>query len=693
MTTPHRSPRSAHSLNAPRRAAAAAIIGAGLGLGVLVAAAAPAHADTAGLAAGPAAPGDRIVVGQAGFLPDAVKTIYVRRPIVGWDGGDTSVPGPTLEIRRTDDNALVMSAPLTAWNGGAVHPASGDRVWLADISALETPGRYRAVDPTTGDIGPAFVIDADPYRELARAAQRMYYYQRSGTPKLAEHAGAAWADGPSFPGDVAMHWVVQPDTSPPRDLSGGWFDAGDYNKYVNFADDVVHELLEAFVIAPDLWTDDTNIPESGNGRADLLDEIQWELDWLRRMQLADGSVLHKVSVLGYTGESPPSADTNVRYHARATATATMSVAGAFAHAAIVFGEQPDAASQALAVDLTARAIQAWDWVEANPAAWAEIYDNDGGLFSTVAAEDDLYNRQANRVRAAVHLFRLTGDPAYQAVVDAEYDALNVFSWFSMIPYEQVWHSMLLTYADLPNATPSVAADIRDVLGFAVSRSDAIGQWTGRSDAYGAWIPDADIGWGSNRTRSHQGLTFMLGHRHELGDTPAMQRDFRDAAAQYLHALHGANPQGVAFLTNLASIGIERSVNELYHGWFADGTVWDNAETSLYGPPPGYLTGGPNQYFSPSDPNLVLEPPMNQPPLKSYLDWNSDWPENSWEVTECHIPYQSAYLNLLAHVAAIGLDAAGCPGGAGPADVDCSGSVDFGDIVSVLSAWGPCPDGG
>ena len=43
----------------------------------------------------------------------------------------------------------------------------------------------------------------------------------------------------------------------------------------------------------------------------------------------------------------------------------------------------------------------------------------------------------------------------------------------------------------------------------------------------------------------------------------------------------------------------------------------------------------------------LVPPLNQPILKSFKDWNTDWPENSWEVTECHIPYQAAYLRLLA----------------------------------------------
>ncbi len=83
-----------------------------------------------------------------------------------------------------------------------------------------------------------------------------------------------------------------------RDLRGGWFDAGDTNKYVNNAGQTLHQLLAAYRERPEIWTDDLNIPESGNGRPDLIDEIIWELDWLKRMQQADGGVLIKVGICG-----------------------------------------------------------------------------------------------------------------------------------------------------------------------------------------------------------------------------------------------------------------------------------------------------------------------------------------------------------------------------------------------------------
>src|SRR5678815_1935566 len=81
-----------------------------------------------------------------------------------------------------------------------------------------------------------------------------------------------------------------------RDLSGGWWDAGDTNKYVTFAQPVIHQLLTAYSERPKTFSDDFGIPESGNGLPDILDELKVELDWLRRMQPSDlnGGVLLKV---------------------------------------------------------------------------------------------------------------------------------------------------------------------------------------------------------------------------------------------------------------------------------------------------------------------------------------------------------------------------------------------------------------
>jgi hypothetical protein len=88
--------------------------------------------------------------------------------------------------------------------------------------------------------------------------------------------------------------------------------------------------------------------------------------------------------------------------------------------------------------------------------------------------------------------------------------------------------------------------------------------------------------------------------------------------------------------------------QIYHGWFGDGTMYDSTANYI-GPPPGYLTCGANAFYNPdaaySGP--PISPPQNQPAQKSYKDWNTTWPENSWEVTEVGIYTEAAYIKLLS----------------------------------------------
>ena len=72
-------------------------------------------------------------------------------------------------------------------------------------------------------------------------------------------------------------------------------DAGDYGRYVVPACKAVADLLLAFRAAPEAFGDDWDIPESGNGVADVLDEVRFELEWLLKMQRDDGGVYHKVT--------------------------------------------------------------------------------------------------------------------------------------------------------------------------------------------------------------------------------------------------------------------------------------------------------------------------------------------------------------------------------------------------------------
>ncbi len=590
---------------------------------------------------------EHIKIDQFGYRTDAEKFAVISDPQVGFNSGDSFNPSATYEVRRVTDDTLVFSGPVVAWNGGAVHVQSGDRAYRFDFSALTAEDDYYVYDPGQDLASFPFRIDDDVYAEVLRQAGRTYFYQRCGAAKTSPFAGDDWQDaGACHLGseqDLDCRAVGNPVPATSRDLHGGWHDAGDYNKYVNFADEVVHELLFAFEESPNAFGDDWNLPESGNGVPDLLDELRVELDWFLRMQQPDGSLLHKVSVAGFEAASPPSADGAVRRYAPATASATISGCGAFAHAARVFRSLGDSGSQDYADLLESAALSAWNWLEANPSSVPSFYDNAG--FSSAPAEDTEYQQFANRVIAAAYLFALTGDTAFRQWVDTNVNDVHLMAWQYAYEFEAGFQDGLLFYSSLDDATPSVAANIRNA--FVNGTNGYASEIQNEVDAYGSPITDGHYVWGSNAVKARKGGLFA--NLRTYGLDPGNE-DFLDRATErFVHYFHGVNPMGLVYLTHMDDFGAESSTTEFYHSWFSDGTDWDSSETSLYGPAPGFLPGGPNPFFSP-DPSYngpPLEPPLNQPAQKSYRDWNTSWPENSWEITENSITYQCAYIKLLS----------------------------------------------
>src|SRR6185369_4978973 len=139
-------------------------------------------------------------------------------------------------------------------------------------------------------------------------------------------------------------------------------------------------------------------------------------------------------------------------------------------------------------------------------------------------------------------------------------------------------------------------------------------------------------WASNSTKANAGTLFTEEGYYGSGTHTADR--VANAALDYLHYLHGVNPLGKVYLTNMNSFGAENSTNQIWHTWFFDGTKWDDAKNSLYGPAPGYLVGGPagSQYgwdggcpgVSSKCGSAPPSPPYNQPGQKSYLDFNDPW---------------------------------------------------------------------
>jgi hypothetical protein len=570
-------------------------------------------------------------------------------------------------VNKATGKAVKEGAP-SAWNGGAVDTSSGDKAWWFDFSDVTTPGTYTVVDSEKNVRSVEFEIDDDVYRSVLKHAVRMFYYQRAGFEKTAQYAGADWTDKAALVAkgqDSEAHsWLAKTDESKVRDLHGGWFDAGDLNRYTAWASGVVITLLHAFEENPSAFGDDFNIPESGNGTPDLLDEVKFAIDWVVRMQNSDGSLL---CVLGVDGASPPSAATKPSYYGPPTTNASLAAAAMFAYASKVYGARSESALKSFAADLKSRAVKAWTWADANPSVLYHNNDDSkqagsGGLASGNQEADDA-SRLISKFQAAAHLYEVTGEASYKTFAESNWT--KVLGSGGPTEWDMEKADMAVYFAQLAGVTSSVSSAI---IGQVVSNiGNQLGNVSSAKDPYRAYLKDYT--WSSNQIKMSQARLFQ--HLAQRGS--GANADKAAAAAEdYVHYLHGVNPLGMVYLTNMRKMGAEHSASSVFHTWFADKSKWDATTDSTPGPAPGFLAGGPNNSgFAPDgcctapqgDPaykcygssdfalcSLNWDPPMNQPQQKSYLDYNGGWPVGSWPITEPSTGYQAKYVLVVAAMA-------------------------------------------
>lgn len=622
-----------------------------------------------------------ILIDQFGYRPNDKKVIVIKNPQLGFDANQNFVPGATYEVRSLKENQLAYSTSPVAWNNGATQASSGDKGWWVDISAVTDEGSYYVLDVTKNVRSPIFKISHTVYNDILKAAIKTFYYQRSGTAKPAAYAGTCWEDTISYfrpnqdsnAESLLRYQNATTYASKKVDLSGGWFDAGDTNKYTTFAAEPISQLLMAFDEKPQIFTDDYNIPESGNGIPDILDEVKWELDWLKKMQNvnSDGSLALKVGKLSSvsTNAAPPSIDTNEKYYIPTCTSSTITGAIAFAQGAYVFGKIPNL--QGESVVLLSRALNAWsNFLPRFNANSLDINCDD----QTIAAGDadlTVKEQRSAAVVAAIFLFAVTGNSEFN-----DFIINNISSAYPMHPDQRVWdwgiygtyHSeALLFYTRLPNANATIKSNIRNQKLSLINKTSVS---TYRSlpadDLYRSFLPNDQYHWGSNRIRARIGNDNMDALKNSI--LSSQNQNFQDRALSAVHYIHGVNPFGWTYLTNMSHLGASKSISKIYHSWFEPQTKWDSSIYSQCGPAPGFLAGGPNKntnacttggrYWNNSINSYgdctIGTSLATEPIQKAYAEINYHYLSMTgqshfgYEITEPAIYYQSNYIKLLSN---------------------------------------------
>ena len=202
------------------------------------------------------------------------------------------------------------------------------------------------------------------------------------------------------------------------------------------------------------------------------------------------------------------------------------------------------------------------------------------------------DRLRAQFEAATYMFEMTGEAQFKQFADANFDKLLPPWGPSMWEVDAL--DSLLYYARLAGATPEVVKSIRENLLVNLSRaSQQFASSLAQADSYRA--PIKDYTWGSNKGKAMQARLFQLAALH--GTDPKLSETSLAAALEYAHYLHGVNPLGLVYLTNMSQAGASHSAATMFHSWFARGTRWQRVTEQLPGPPPGFLVGGPNPQFS------------------------------------------------------------------------------------------------
>ncbi len=400
-------------------------------------------------------------------------------------------------------------------------PLSGERVYEMDLSRLG-PGRYHIRIDSLGRSS-SFSVGGEEMAELYRHTNRAYYHQRAGTALEAPYT--------TFTTPIHHHRVTRsgrvlsddapesPD-DPSRVFRGGYHDAADFDVFTYHLRATGHTLL-AYEMNPNAFGDgDLNIPESGNGIPDILDEAHWALLAYLELQREDGAI-----PLGRGNEQDAQRD-YVRKHGRAPEYGIFppqaSSAAEYAAAAAQYARLIRKYDSERAATYLASAEQAFRWQQAQSER-----DRDANVLA---------------VWAAAELYATTGKESYhqafrQLFNDGAYRNIH----YTMAQYYPV---LMGTYARLPDR----AADrsIRDALRKEIlSRAnDGLRKLDEAPYRVGLGDRHRGYGWGSLNGGGHYANILLL-----AWNLTGEQR-YLDGASLNADFQLGCNPLSKTFITGM-----------------------------------------------------------------------------------------------------------------------------------------------
>lgn len=549
-------------------------------------------------------------VDQVGYLTDYAKTAMVT------DSADT-----TFDLIDAKTHAVVFTGQLSQPQYDA---ASEETLRQADFTAFKTPGTYILKVGSRESYD--FTIGKNVYAVPAVQSWRSYTLSRSNTP-IDDRAVSGLQLKGGHPQDKAAQVYFTDKLNKKGDkvdVSGGWYDAGDYGKYITTASLSSAELMLAYEAHPSHFTQGQLVFPAGikhdASLPDVLSEVKFELAWMQKMQRKDGSTFHKVSGLKWPGfDITPDTDTQDRWIFSTSTSSSAMYGASLAIAARVYAPF----DRSYAQTLQKKARHVWNYLQKTPEP---VYRVDAGQESGSGPYNKSTDRE-ERLWLAAEMFRSTGSHDYEAYLQKQADLLTkeptFFSWDNTLALAQ------FAYAKAHGADPALQAKTKAAF---LSYADTVSARIAK-DGFNCALTPSEYTWASTKNALSEGDVLLMAYQLQP------KQAYLDGALAQIHYLFGRNSLDKSFMTGVGD-------NPPAH-------PHDRIHESTGAYVAGLVVGGPNHIVG-GDPDQTKYLQSRHVPIaKSYLDVLM-----SWSTNEYAIDYTAAAvyaLSWFAQPASIGPD--------------------------------------
>jgi endoglucanase len=506
---------------------------------------------------------EMIKLNQVGFYTYGPKTVVIT--------GDVSTNKfylTSTNLRDTYYSGNIGEEKHSAYSKTMTHQV--------DFTNFHKQGSYVVTVPGVGT-SYVFRIGDDVFKEVGIATLKGFYFQRVSMPLKAVYAGK-WHRPAGHPDNkLLIHSSAASGNRPGGTIissPGGWYDAGDYNKYIVNSGITMGTLLSAYEDFPAYFSGlKTNIPETKDAVPDILNEVVYNLRWMLALRDPnDGGVYHKCTNAVFDGMVMPGVTKADRYVVEKTTAATLDFAAVTAQAARVFAKYKQQ-FPGLSYQCSKASKLAWKWATIHPDV---IYDQNemNKQFKPAILTGAYGDRrlQDEWLWAATELLVTTGEKQYYRIVSERFkDPAQLPSWgnVGMLAY----YTLIREAKHLPSAQQLLAGAAKDTI------IKIAGRYLQNQDqnAFNTIMGQSarDFNWGGNSTAANQGILLI---RAFLATN---NTKYLNAAISNLDYILGRNATGYSFITG---IGAKSPMHPHHRPSESDGVT---------DPVPGLMVGGPN----------------------------------------------------------------------------------------------------